>query len=115
MPKLVYYEIPSTDVKRSSAFYAALFGWPMTPSGDRYVMFSGDGDVGGGIEHAERAPGEGVRVYIGVDDIPATLAKVRSLGGKVVKEKTEIAGGYGYWASFEDPGGCRSVMLWSKA
>ncbi len=114
MSEIVYWEIPTTDVEKTSAFYAALFGWKTTPSSDRYVMVETPGGGLGGIEQVDPPPGHGVAIYVGVDDIPATLARVEALGGTVVKGKTKIGKDYGYWASFRDPGGCRSVMIWSK-
>ncbi len=113
MPHLVYWEIPSTDVAKSSAFHAALFGWTMTPSTNGYMMFETDGGVPGGIEKCDAPVGRGIRIYIGVDDIPATLAKAQSLGGTLVQEKTAIGGEHGHWGAFEDPGGS-CVGLWSK-
>jgi uncharacterized protein len=111
---LCYWEIPSINVAKSSAFYAKLFGWKMTPSGKDYVMFEVKGGLGGGIQKVKKTPGQGVMVYVEVKDIPATLARVEKLGGKVLKPKTEIGNDWGYWAAFKDPGGCSSVGLWSK-
>ena len=113
MPHLVYWEIPSTDVAKSSAFYAALFGWTMTPSTGGYMMFETDGGVAGGLEPARAPLGRGIRVYIGVDDIPAILQKADTLGGTVIQEKTAIGGDHGHWGSFEDPGGSW-IGVWSK-
>jgi predicted enzyme related to lactoylglutathione lyase len=114
MNKLVYWEIPSHDVQASAAFYAALFGWNMTPSTNEYVMFeTGDG-LAGGIEKARGPFGEGLRVYVRVDDIPAALSRAETLGATVVKTKTAIGNDWGHWAAIRDPGGCASVMLWSK-
>jgi predicted enzyme related to lactoylglutathione lyase len=114
MNTLCYWEIPARNVAKSSAFYAKLFGWKMTPSGKDYVMFQSRGGLGGGIYRMKEKPGKGVLVYIKVKDIPAMLRKAVKLGAKVVKPKTEIGGGWGFWAAFQDPGGCASVMLWSK-
>lgn len=114
MNGLCYWEIPSTDVAKSSAFYAKLFGWKMQPSGKDYMMFSVKGGLGGGIQKVKKAPGQGVMVYIEVKDIPATLARVVKLGGKVLTPKTEIGNDWGFWAAFKDPGGCSSVGLWSR-
>ena len=109
-----YWEIPSTNVAKSRAFYAKLFGWKMEPSGEGYVMFEVKGGLSGGIQKVRKAPGEGVMVYIEVRDIPATLKRVVTLGGKVVTPKTAIGNDWGFWAAFKDPGGCRDVGLWSK-
>ena len=114
MNGLCYWEIPSTNVAKSSAFYAKLFGWKMEPSTKDYMMFQAKSGLNGGIQKVKKTPGQGVMVYIEVKDIPATLEKVVKLGGKVLKPKTEIGSDWGYWAVFRDPGGSSSVGLWSK-
>jgi predicted enzyme related to lactoylglutathione lyase len=114
MEKLDYWEIPTTDCERTARFLAELFGWKVTPSTDRYFMASVEGGIDCGIQQADAPPEDGIRVYMGVEDIPATLARVTELGGTVVTPKTEIGGGYGYWADFREPGGCK-LGLWSRA
>ena len=113
MRNLVYWEIPSTDVAKSSAFFAALFGWRMTPSTDDYMMFETDGGIGGGIERARTPPPRGIRIYIGVDDIPTTLQQAEALGGTVVQPRTPIGQDHGYWGALQDPGGAW-IGLWSR-
>ena len=113
MPNLVYWEIPSTDVQKTSDFLASLFGWTMTPSTDDYMMFhTGDGPPGG-IEKTDAEPPRGVRTYVHVEDITATLADVERLGGTVIQAKTQIGGDHGYWGAFRAPGGCW-LGVWSK-
>ena len=114
MSRLVYWEIPSTDAGATSRFFAELFGWKVTESTGGYWSFTVDDGIGGGIQPVRDSPGTGVMVYIGVPDIPATLARVEELGGRVLRPKTEIGNDWGCWAEFEAPGGCRSVALWSK-
>jgi uncharacterized protein len=113
MSHMVHWEIPSTDVPRSSEFYAALFGWQMQGWSDDYMLFSVEGGMGGGISKVATMPAPAIDVYIGVDDIPATLAKAESLGGRIVQARQEIGGGMGFMAFFEDPCGCR-IGLWSQ-
>jgi len=38
-------------------------------------------------------------------DISPKLDEIKKAGGKVVQEKTEIGGGYGFYAQFIDPNG----------
>jgi predicted enzyme related to lactoylglutathione lyase len=114
MNKLVHWEIPSTDLQKSSKFYSALFGWKIQSWSDTYAMFNVEDGVGGGIAKVEKMPEPGIDAYIGVDDIPAVLAKAEALGAKVEKPKTEIGGGMGFLAYFRDPCGCR-IGLASKA
>ena len=113
MSKLVHWEIPSTDLAVSTRFYTDLFGWSFAPWGDDYATFDVADGVGGGISKVEKMPAPCIEVYIGVADIPATLAKVETLGGKVIQPKTEIGGGMGNMAFFQDPCGCR-IGLWSQ-
>jgi uncharacterized protein len=114
MNKLVHWEIPSTDLSKSTKFYSALFGWKIQSWSETYAIFSVEGGVGGGIANVEKMPEPGIDVYVGVDDIPAVLAKAEALGGKVEQPKTEIGGGMGFLAFFRDPCGCR-IGLASEA
>ena len=113
MSHMVHWEIPSTDVQRSSAFYAALFGWEMRGWSDDYLLFTCDDGSVGGISKVDEMPGPAIEVYIGVDDIAATLAKAESLGGRAVQDKQEIGGDMGFTAAIVDPCGCR-IGLWSQ-
>ncbi len=110
---MVHWEIPATDVQKSARFYAGLFGWRMVPSFGGYTTFEIDGGVGGGITPVDKVPEYGIDVYIGVDDIGQILKKAEQLGGCIVKSKTEIGGGMGYYGFFKDPCGCR-IGVWSK-
>jgi len=47
------------------------------------------------------------------EDIPAKMAQIIAAGGKQVKEKTEIGGDMGFYASFLDVNGNR-LSIWSK-
>jgi predicted enzyme related to lactoylglutathione lyase len=110
---IVHWEIPSTDLAKSQAFYEALFGWEFEGFSPDYLMFEVDDGVGGALQQVDTMQGPGIEVYIDVEDIEAALARVRELGGTVADPKTEIGGGMGYWAAFLDPCGCR-LCLWSK-
>lgn len=112
MNKLVYWEILTTDLQAAADFFAALFGWRMERSTDDYVMFHVEGGMGGGIQLVDEPPGLGLMTYVQVEDIPTTLARVRALGGTVLRERTDIGRGDGFTGNFEAPGGCRSVGLY---
>ncbi|NPV14659.1 VOC family protein [candidate division WOR-3 bacterium] len=113
MNSLCYWEIPSTDIKRSAEFYARLFGWKMSESGENYIMFDVEDGIGGGIYKVSEMPEPAIDVYIKVADIPATLKRVEELGGKIERPKTEIGNEFGYYAFFRDPCGCR-IGIWAK-
>jgi predicted enzyme related to lactoylglutathione lyase len=114
MNKIAHFEIPSTNLAKSVAFYSKLFGWKMEPWGDEYTVFEVKDSIGGGIVQVKKAPGDGLMVYVTVNDIPTTLKKVVKLGGEVITPKTAIGDGMGFWAVFKDPGDCSGVGLFSK-
>jgi len=113
MNTLVHWDIPSTDLAKSKAFYQKLFGWKMEQWSEQYVLFSGPGGFGGGISKAKKVAKPCLDVYIEVASIPASLKKAVALGGKVAQPKTAIGGNMGYMAFLFDPCGCR-IGLWSK-
>jgi predicted enzyme related to lactoylglutathione lyase len=113
MDKLIHWEIPSTDVKKSGEFLTKLFGWKTQQFSPDYLMFEVEDGVGGGIAKVEKMPEPCIDVYIKVADIPAALAKAESLGARIERPKTEIGGGMGFYAYLRDPCGCR-VGLWSQ-
>jgi uncharacterized protein len=106
--RVVHFEIPIDEPDRAGPFYRDTFGWTVTPFGDAgyWTLTTGE-PPGVGAEGAltarEGAP-EGVLIYVGVDDITSTLAKVTEAGGKVEREREEIPG-IGFWALFRDPEG----------
>ena len=82
--KLVHFEIPATDTQQSRAFWSGVFGWEFgdsaVPDMEYYMVRTGD-DQGGAVFPAGKA-GSGLIVYFDTDDIDASIAKVRDLGGK---------------------------------
>jgi predicted enzyme related to lactoylglutathione lyase len=116
MNSICHWDIPSTDFDKSQAFYGALFGWKFQPMPEQnYLLFMVEGGVGGGFNKVEKVSNDGIQVYILVEDIEATLAKVAELGGKTVIEKLKIGGGdHGYLATFTDSCGAQ-IGLWAKS
>jgi len=103
--KVCYIEFPATDIARSSAFYAAVFGWPLRKRGDGKIAF--DDGVGGvsGTWVTGRPPlgDPGLLVYIMVDSVASACDAVVANGGEVVQpigaDHPEVT------ARFRDPGG----------
>ena len=106
---IVHVEFATTDREASGKFYSELFGWNVQQFPEmQYAMFSAEGGPGGGFATVDGQminQGE-VSVYVGTDDIDASLAKANELGGKTVVPKTEIPG-YGNFAFFLDPSGTK--------
>ncbi|UCD22058.1 MAG: VOC family protein [Chloroflexota bacterium] len=103
MPTIVHFDIGADDPERARKFYEALFGWKMEkPPGmtDYYLIETRDLDgkpgVGGGL--GKRGdPGQRITSYVGVSSIDEYVAKVESLGGKVVMPRMAVPG-WGYLA-----------------
>jgi uncharacterized protein len=101
--KLVHIEFPAQDAERGSKFYAALFGWEFRDSGMPgidYRMFQGEP---GGAVYASQSGERGPIVYFDTDDIDASTARVRELGGQA-EEKQPIPG-IGWFVRCTDPEG----------
>jgi uncharacterized protein len=103
--KICYLEIPALDVAVSSAFYTQVFGWKMRTRGDGATAFDDVvGEVSGAFVTGRPASGSpGLLVYIMVDSVEQTCAKVEAGGGEIVQpigaDAPEIT------ARFRDPAG----------
>ena len=103
---VVHFEINCRDGHKGREFYQKLFDW-------KFQMWDGGGDygmveagapanaIGGGVGTVAPGTGPSVIFYIQVDDIPATLKKIKSLGGDTVQPETPIPG-MGSFAHFKD-------------
>lgn len=103
---IVHVEIPAANVEGAGRFYQELFGWKLQHMPEmNYTMWeSSDGSGGGFTEISPENPVGQVLVYIHSDDIEADLKNVEKLGGKILRQKTEIPGN-GWFGVFQDPTG----------
>lgn len=118
MPTIVHFEIPSDNLERTKKFYTDLFGWKIEkmPGTDQreYWTFAtttnnkGGSNNGGGEQRTlsggmleRQMPQEPIMIYIGVNSVTEYSNKVERLGGKVIKQKTEVPG-YGWFAICTD-------------
>lgn len=97
--KVVWFNLPAEDTNRAREFYGRLFGWSFEPL-DGPVEYHVANEGGGGIEHSER---KGLLVYFGTDDIDASVARVRELGG--ASGEPEAIPGVGRYARCTDSEG----------
>jgi predicted enzyme related to lactoylglutathione lyase len=79
---MVHVEIPAGDTQKSRDFWGGLFGWQFqefegSPTEYHMTQFS---DSQGGAITADSST-SGPRVYFDVDDIKASTARVKELGG----------------------------------
>ncbi|MBU0638329.1 MAG: VOC family protein [Planctomycetes bacterium] len=101
---LCHFEFMSNNPEKCKRFYGSVLGWEFD---DRpfpgYTMIKTGSKPGGGLmKRPDQAPAACMCVYFQVDDIPATLEKVKDAGGTVVVEETEIPG-VGWFAIATDP------------
>jgi predicted enzyme related to lactoylglutathione lyase len=103
--KICYVEIPATDIARSSAFYAAVFGWRLRKRSNGATAFDdATGEVSGTWVLGRPPSGApGVLLYIMTESVAATIDAVLANGGEIVQpigaDAPEIT------ARFCDPGG----------
>jgi predicted enzyme related to lactoylglutathione lyase len=113
---VVHFEIIGRDPDALRSFYGRVFGWvadtdsPVAPEvsdAGAYGFIAAPeggagipGGIGGGPSHAPL-----VLFYVGVDDVAATLGRVRDAGGAVVLEPVARPDGELVVARFTDPEG----------
>lgn len=109
-----WFEIPSADFARATAFYAAILDVEINEieiDGTRMGLLPMDGEnISGAISHGEGwTPGtDGALVYLnGGDDLQIVLDRVEQNGGRVVVPKTEISAEMGFFGLFMDTEGNR--------
>lgn len=85
--RVAWFDITTTNMAQSKAFYAGLFGWEFTsvPGGENLALeiVSGGQPIGTlRVAEGKISPYDGV-VYIQVKDMPASCAKAKELGGMI--------------------------------
>ena len=113
--EICHVEINSTDLEATRVLTSELFGWQFQELQPDYWLFSAGEGCGGGVTRVEKSTGKGdIQIYVTVDSIEQALEQAGPLGGTVDTPKTEIGGGYGFFACLEDPGGT-VYGLWEAA
>jgi predicted enzyme related to lactoylglutathione lyase len=82
--QMVHVEIPAGDTQKAREFWSGLFGWQWQTfegSPTEYHTTRFTETQGGAIMEADGAK-RGPRVYFDVDDINASTARVKDLGGE---------------------------------
>ena len=122
--RVVHFEVPYDDAGRAHGFYREVFGWHIQPipelqydiaatgPADEQGRPSEPGYVGGGMSQRGDLLSRPV-ITIEVDDIDATLEKVRANGGAAVGEKLTVAD-MGFAAYFTDSEG-NLTGIWQNA
>jgi predicted enzyme related to lactoylglutathione lyase len=121
---VVWWEIETPDPAGAQAFYGALFGWTFEPAfddpgselGRDYWLIRKDGTGVGGLQRAapgQPPPSAGVRLYVQVDDLEASVSQAAGLGATVERGRTLLGGDDFWFANVRDPQGI-SLGLWTS-
>jgi len=124
MNSVVHFEMPYDDRDRMAQFYEAAFGWQTQKLGDemgRYVTATTTdtdaegpkkpGAINGGFyERKADFPAQYPSVVIAVDDIDASMKRIKRAGGKLLGDPMDIPG-VGRYVSFTDTEGNRVSIL----
>lgn len=107
-----YLHIPCHAPDRAADFYEAVFGWTPRRDSDEPAFADATGHVIGHFMRGEPAGGdEGIRPFVYVEDVAATLALVSEHGGTVPAQPR--AEGTLQVATFRDPEG-NLVGVWTE-
>ncbi|MBI4023252.1 VOC family protein [Candidatus Berkelbacteria bacterium] len=124
MDPVVHFEMPAEDNARVSEFYAAAFGWKMQPMGEQmgnYVLAittevddktqrpKTPGAINGGFFNRQK-PNQAPHLVISVDDLAASVKKVKAAGGSIISGPMDIPG-VGSFVMFTDTEGNPVGML----
>jgi hypothetical protein len=108
---IVHVEFPSADADRAQRFWGELFGWSFEDSGmaemDYRIARTGE-QMAVAIFPSEKRSGYPV-YYYAVEDIEASRAKIRELGGQA-EEKMPVPA-MGWFAACKDSEG-NAFHLW---
>ena len=107
-----YLRIPAPDPKGAAAFYATVFGW--TVDTDRAIPNFQDGSghvIGHFMPDLPVAGAAGVRPYVYVDDVSATLE--RALSNGAAPATAPYPEGNLTVATFRDPAG-NEIGVWQQ-
>lgn len=109
-------ELLTSDAGSAKAFYTNLFGWgtremPM-PEGNYTSFQVGETAVGGLMKMSPAAAGMPPMwgVYVTVSNVDETIARVKQLGGKVLKAPWDVSG-VGRMAVIQDPQGASLSVI----
>ncbi len=113
----IWYELITPDPEAAQKFYADVMGWtfqamPAGPDNIYHIASAAAETVAGVMktpQHAEGLPATWF-TYIGVDDVDATAAQVKSLGGAIDIDPTDIPG-VGRFAFCRDPQGAHFYIM----
>ena len=110
--RVVHVEFPAQNADGEQSFCEGLFGWQFSqPMPERDYRMSDLGEGQGAAIYPSDSGATGLKVYFGVDDMDAAIAKVQELGGQA-EDKAPVPG-MGWFAGCKDPDG-NAFSLWQN-
>ena len=110
--RIDYIEFPATDIARTKAFFAGVFGWKFTDYGPDYVSFE-DGRINGGFFTSDKvsstASGSALAVIF-TPDLERFREKTIKLGATITRDTFSFPGGRRF--QFAEPGGSE-FSIWT--
>jgi predicted enzyme related to lactoylglutathione lyase len=111
--KFVWYELMTTDIGAAEKFYGDVIGWKVKDSGMTEMTYklaeAGTAQVAGimGVPPGAHPSWVG---YVAVDDVDASAAEAKRLGGSIYHEASDIPG-VGRFAVIGDPHGAGIALF----
>lgn len=108
---ITWFEIPTTDIERARGFYEHVLDRKLIPySGDRpcFIFPTRDGGVGGCLmsQPDKKPTTDGSVIFLNADgQLNASVERAQSSGAKLLVPRTEIPGGFGFFACITDSEG----------
>jgi len=78
---LCYFYVPAVNKEAAEKFYGSLFGWTFSPGRDNHGVKIDDVNPAGAIRGDQSAAMNSVQAFFQVENIDATINKLRQLGG----------------------------------
>ncbi len=117
----VHIELNTNNLPAAKEFYSKLFDWKLgehkMPAGTYTTINVGEGTGGGMLDLSDWGAPKEIPphwlAYIGVDDIVASTARAKELGGTVAQDVKNI-GDFGALSVIIDPTGA-AFALWQNS
>ncbi len=101
---IVFFDIAGSDAASLNRFYSGLFGWDITADGKFATAVMSPLPAAIRQDPAEKI------VYIGVDDVAATLVEIATQGGSIDVPRFVVPGVV-VFGLFKDPAGNRMGLV----
>jgi uncharacterized protein len=107
---ITWFEIPATDIERAHKFYETLLDDKLQsyPGDEPCFMFPAEpGSVAGALiqRPGQKPAGDGTMVFLNVDGKLDEVLTRAHAEGAVLLPRTQIPGGYGFYACVQDSEG----------